>query len=489
MQQHHPSILKIILNACGLGITLSLYFTMLFAQEIIPLNQVRSTDSLANAIITGEVIGYAIYLSSLGLRKKFTHALSKTFSWSALYLVTGTACGVISILTLTTILLTGHNLAIELAAGLLFGIGYAFLLMMWLKRIFSFPHKETLITHMVAWILAALFFLALTSLPGSWTLVAIPLALFGINIPLLCTVLRNQSFDANLSWTPENSSTSSSNQPVLERNSLWTHELFASSIGIGAIAFVYGVAGAAFIHATPMEHPAVMSRLIHAASMIVASILVYCYLSFQKNSPRLIVYIRRTASVAISLMVVLPFTDLWYLDFFNLAAVILFRIMTVLVFAYCLLLPPDRFTLHTPILLGFIGIGTVSGVMVGAAVLATQQDATQAIFVLTIACLYLIYLSRSLEARSLFKPGAPSEQNPTEHIEEILCSRTSLTAREREICLLILKGRSATYIADELVLSVNTIKSYIKSIYAKTNVHSKQELIDLVESWKAPQSE
>lgn len=54
-----------------------------------------------------------------------------------------------------------------------------------------------------------------------------------------------------------------------------------------------------------------------------------------------------------------------------------------------------------------------------------------------------------------------------------------LTQREAEVATLLAQGRTSTYIASELFLSNETVRSYVKTIYAKTDVHSKQELIDL----------
>ncbi|WP_417755045.1 helix-turn-helix transcriptional regulator [Slackia isoflavoniconvertens] len=42
-------------------------------------------------------------------------------------------------------------------------------------------------------------------------------------------------------------------------------------------------------------------------------------------------------------------------------------------------------------------------------------------------------------------------------------------------------GRSCPFIAEKLVLSENTIRSYLQKVYSKCGVHSRQELISLVE--------
>lgn len=66
------------------------------------------------------------------------------------------------------------------------------------------------------------------------------------------------------------------------------------------------------------------------------------------------------------------------------------------------------------------------------------------------------------------------------------CARLSdefgLTAREREVFVLLAHGRNGRYIMDHLIISRNTAKSHIKHIYSKLGVHSHQELIDLATS-------
>lgn len=61
-----------------------------------------------------------------------------------------------------------------------------------------------------------------------------------------------------------------------------------------------------------------------------------------------------------------------------------------------------------------------------------------------------------------------------------LAQAHGLTKRETEMLHLLSQGRDAAYIGEAMFLSRNTVKSYSKSIYAKLDVHSKQELIDLV---------
>lgn len=62
-----------------------------------------------------------------------------------------------------------------------------------------------------------------------------------------------------------------------------------------------------------------------------------------------------------------------------------------------------------------------------------------------------------------------------------LASEAKLTVRETEVLALLARGRTIGYVADELVIAQNTAKGYVKNVYAKLGIHSRQELIDAVE--------
>lgn len=59
-----------------------------------------------------------------------------------------------------------------------------------------------------------------------------------------------------------------------------------------------------------------------------------------------------------------------------------------------------------------------------------------------------------------------------------------LTDREQEIFEYLARGRNVRFIQEALVVSYNTVKTHVSHVYAKLDVHSHQELIDLVEHFK-----
>ena len=62
-----------------------------------------------------------------------------------------------------------------------------------------------------------------------------------------------------------------------------------------------------------------------------------------------------------------------------------------------------------------------------------------------------------------------------------IASEFSLTPREAEVFAMLARGRDRAYIEEALVVSRNTVKAHVKHIYAKLDIHSHQELLDLVE--------
>lgn len=62
-----------------------------------------------------------------------------------------------------------------------------------------------------------------------------------------------------------------------------------------------------------------------------------------------------------------------------------------------------------------------------------------------------------------------------------LCETVGLSQRQSEIFAYLARGRNASSIARELIVSEHTVKAHIYRIYQKMEIHSQQELIDLVE--------
>jgi DNA-binding NarL/FixJ family response regulator len=69
------------------------------------------------------------------------------------------------------------------------------------------------------------------------------------------------------------------------------------------------------------------------------------------------------------------------------------------------------------------------------------------------------------------------ERAATPQATAIRLEAHGVTAREREIAGLLARGFTNPEIAERLVLSPYTVQDHIKSLFEKTNVSSRQELV------------
>jgi DNA-binding CsgD family transcriptional regulator len=58
-----------------------------------------------------------------------------------------------------------------------------------------------------------------------------------------------------------------------------------------------------------------------------------------------------------------------------------------------------------------------------------------------------------------------------------------LSPRESDVLRYLARGRNAEYICEKLFVSSHTVKSHIYSIYRKTNMHTQQKIMDLIEEY------
>lgn len=110
----------------------------------------------------------------------------------------------------------------------------------------------------------------------------------------------------------------------------------------------------------------------------------------------------------------------------------------------------------------------------------SQRNFCENLLMLLIAFLTMRAAAAMLRLR-FHEPPDPKD-NPTiqVHIDELLpsyCVRHSLTEREKDILLLVLKSKDTQNIASELHLATGTVKAHVHNILQKTGHETRRELV------------
>ena len=118
---------------------------------------------------------------------------------------------------------------------------------------------------------------------------------------------------------------------------------------------------------------------------------------------------------------------------------------------------------------------------------AWGSAATGAVALWGLALVTLLFVTeKDLVALKLFDgvlSQAPTGRTSVAEVEErcrSIAERYGLTPREEQVLAVLCLGKSKAYIAQGLGMSEATVKSHVRSIYAKLGVHNKNELQELV---------
>lgn len=135
-------------------------------------------------------------------------------------------------------------------------------------------------------------------------------------------------------------------------------------------------------------------------------------------------------------------------------------------------------------------VGFTLGFVAGgfAAMLPMDYGACLGAAISAVFCLLAFFLHKPRYPESGFERTVPQEGAGVRASWDDRCravgEKYGLSERQQEILLLIAQGRNAKYIEKSLVISLSTVQTHIRNVYRKLGVHSRQELIDLVENTK-----
>ncbi len=103
-------------------------------------------------------------------------------------------------------------------------------------------------------------------------------------------------------------------------------------------------------------------------------------------------------------------------------------------------------------------------------------------------CLLSFFAHKPRFPESGFVPDEETSQGHARATWDQRChavgEKYELSERQQEVLALMAQGRNAKYIENALTISLSTVQTHIRNIYRKLGVHSRQELLDLIEEMK-----
>lgn len=247
-----------------------------------------------------------------------------------------------------------------------------------------------------------------------------------------------------------------------------------------------------------VDDPNLVNISAHVVILVVATIIIIGQyglnkgLSFKQGQSIVTIYYATFPIIATALLALLlggasmamPVAALTYAGFAIL-------VVTLMPTSIVLSRESDVSAVHVyGVLLGSVYIaGSVVTLLGNSWIFVAESEPQGIIALVSVLTMYVLAISVFLLHGPFEKwLGKSSKQStaterttdPTSALHALATSH-GLTDREEDILALIVHGRDAQAIASQLYISVNTVRSHSKSIYRKLDIHSKQELLDLID--------
>lgn len=137
---------------------------------------------------------------------------------------------------------------------------------------------------------------------------------------------------------------------------------------------------------------------------------------------------------------------------------------------------------------GVFQLAQIAGSLVGYYLVGNQsQNYALLILLSVVLAFFVVALLLFSNTHSSLRQWLIADEARNEQGDEIpiACSIISknggLSPREMEVLSLLARGRNASYIARALCISLDTAKTHIKNIYRKLDIHTQQDLLDMID--------
>ena len=425
---------------------------------------------------------------------------------------------------IAAIYLDAWALPLVVIGGGLLGLGSAGFFMLWQRLFASFDADHGNRDLIVGTAYAAIMYFALYLIPQAVTAYLIPLVflpLFGLAI-----VLKSREIDRDQPMFED----VPRDHPHVYRTVV--RDYWRSAFCVGALGFCTGI-----MRSLAIGEPQVgaLVNVLSMAGSLVAAATVLVLWQFKNLRMNVVGAYRVVFPFVITSFLLLPFLMVAYAQWLAAILYAVYSVAIVLMMIQCAQASRDR-GINPVFVYGFFGgvvyalhdVGFIGGSF-AEQIMVTGIEPVAVVALVAVYLLGLMYFvgqggfrrifSRSSDAESIelvalrpageaARPAAkaapsakadpaakgkraqrapvasePFYQDRISKQAELLRQHYRLSARETEVMELIARGNTVARIAEDLVVSENTIRTHSKRIYTKLDIHKKQELLDLIDSF------
>lgn len=391
--------------------------------------------------------------------------------------------------------------AISCIVGLLVGFGFLLLVYQWSLYMSARAPWSALLNTGVALLGASLVDFWLGHL-GSTLILCLSLgALSILSSVFLASYSRRARNPVSVSSTASYTQTQSGNTALLASGT--AKKLFSNVwAGYSGAVFNFFTIGLTFwpqLAGLPLEGPSFTKPAAYCIILLVFCLLRFISLRTGQNDTQdsrfreLELYYRAALPIGVMIVLATPFISnifplqniliISWLPYSGIALLYLLGFTTLL---WTKQVSKESFSQLFIILVFGCAVGLIAGLIVFR--LLEQQAQIVSLCLLSLY-LAMMVLEATKDVYNAKNRRSPDSSELLQDDYRVFFENYDLSPREQEIFGYLAKGRGAKHIADKLHISSETVRTHTKRIYEKVGVHTKEDLLDLIESRSEPDSE